>query len=68
MRLAKMYNDTIIQIIRVSDRVQFATGTWILTCIDWETPPHKQQQFKWLTINTKFQWVKDFVDANTKSD
>lgn len=63
IQLAKTFNDKIIQIVKISDQVQFAPGTWILTCTDWENHPHKQQQFQWLPIHTRFQWVKEFLDA-----
>jgi hypothetical protein len=63
IRLAKMWNDKIVQIVRISP-VQFAPGTWILICTDWENPYNKQTQLTWVPVTTNFQWTKEFLDSD----
>lgn len=51
----------IVQVIRVADIVQFSHERgWVMICIDWEQPERKKQQFKWVPISTRFDWVRQF--------
>jgi hypothetical protein len=51
----------IVEVIRVTETVGFSEEKgWVMVCTDFEQPDRKKQQFKWMPISTKFEWVREF--------
>lgn len=59
--LAKMMDDRIVEIVRVTDTVGFSEAQgWMLICYDFEKINRKRDQFKWMPSTTPFIWVRDY--------
>ena len=64
MFVAKL-KDKIVQIVRVAETVQFSKDKgWICICFDFDKINRRREQFKWVKASeTKFEWVREFVDG-----
>lgn len=61
MILAKMTDDKIVEIVKITSQVQFSTGTWILICTDWQQPERNKSNFSWIPHSTRFTWVQEWI-------
>lgn len=59
------YKDKIVQVVRVQHTVGFSEEKdWIFICFDFDKINRRREQFKWVKASeTKFEWVREFVDA-----
>jgi len=54
--------DRLVQVVRVADTVAFSTERgWVMLCLDFEKPERKKEQFKWVPVSTRFEWVREFA-------
>lgn len=61
MRLVK-YNNTIVRLVRYSESVLFSTDKdWLLLEYDIHLPEHKRHNRKWVSLSTRFEWIKEFI-------
>ena len=59
--LAKFMDGTIVQIVRVADKVGFSDAVgWVCVCFDFHQIERKRQSVKWVPASTKFVWVREF--------
>ena len=65
MMVVAKFNGKIVQIVRVADSVKFSEDRgWIFICFDFDKINRRREQFKWVKASeTRFEWVKEFVDA-----
>jgi hypothetical protein len=57
--IAKQWDGRLVQIVKVAHSVGFSDQKdWILLCLDFEKPRRKQQEFRWVSHSTTFQWLK----------
>jgi len=62
--VAKM-QDRMVQIVRYADTVAFSKERgWFCIVMDFEKPKRKQEQIKWIPANTRFEWVREFIDTH----
>ena len=61
MILAKMTDDKIVEIVKITRQVQFSTGTWILICADYDKPYNSRSQYSWIPHTTPFTWVQEWI-------
>lgn len=63
MRIAKLEDGTLVQIVKTSESVAFSSEKgWILLCFDFETRVMFQQFLRWVPATTRFTWVRDYLD------
>jgi hypothetical protein len=61
MTVIAKFQNKIVEIVRVTETVGFSKEKgWVMVCTDFEQPERKKQQFKWIPISTKFEWVREF--------
>ena len=59
--IAKMMDNKIVEIVRVTETVGFSEARgWLLICYDFEKINRKRDQFKWMPATTPFFWVRDY--------
>ena len=59
--VAKMMDGRMVEVVRVADTVAFCDATgWIMICMDWEKADRKKSEFKWISAETRFDWVREF--------
>lgn len=65
MVVGKLANGSLVQILKVADRVKFSDDRgWVCICKDFQQPLSKQQSILWLPSTTRFEWVRDFKLAD----
>lgn len=58
--VAKM-NGRLYRVLRTADAVPFSTETgWVLLTPDVGVPERKVQHLRWVSSNTRFEWVRTF--------
>ena len=64
MMIVAKFKNKIVQIVRVTESVQFSKDKgWIFICFDFEKPVRKQAQFRWMKASeTQFEWVREFAE------
>ena len=60
MKIAKMADGRIVEIVAVRETVQFSTDKgWICVCFD--IGKKNSCAVKWFPISTQFVWIREFV-------
>jgi len=61
VKVAKMPDGTMVEVVRVAETVGFSTEKdWIMVCMDFEKKDRKREHFKWVPATTRFEWVREF--------
>ena len=62
IKVAKMMDGRMVEVVRVADRVGFSPERgWVMVCMDFEKTDRKREHFKWVPAATRFEWVKEFA-------
>jgi len=63
MMIVAKFKDKIVQIVRVTETVQFSQDKgWILVCFDFDKPMRKRDHIKWVKASeTQFEWIREFA-------
>jgi len=62
--VAKMTDGRIVEVVRVAETVAFSSERgWVMVCFDFEKINRRREQFKWMPATTRFEWVREFVNA-----
>jgi hypothetical protein len=62
IKVAKMTDGRVVEVVRVADTVGFSSERgWVMVCMDFEKTDRKKSEFKWVPASTKFDWVKEFA-------
>jgi len=62
--VAKMTDGRIVEVVRVAETVAFSPERgWVMVCFDFDKINRRREQFKWMPATTRFEWVREFVNA-----
>jgi len=62
IKVAKMTDGKVVEVVRVADTVGFSTERgWVMVCFDFEKISRKREQFKWVPATTRFEWVREYT-------
>lgn len=61
IKVAKMTDGRMVEVIRVADTVAFSDAPgWMMICMDWEKADRKKSEFKWIPTATRVEWIREF--------
>lgn len=60
--VAKMTDGRVVEVVRVADTVGFSSERgWVMVCFDFDKVDRKREQFKWVPVATRFDWVREYT-------